>query len=346
MKKRIMYVDYLKIFAIFGVVMSHSLTQILQENVHSFKWNVGNIILQTVSPAVGIFFMVSGALILSSERTNSIGYLFKHRLVKVGVPFLIWSAATIAFSYRVDGHITFMIWLKKLLLIYNQFPSPAFWFMYPLIFFYLISPLVKVFVDHASNKVIDYIIWLWLITNLLLPDIAAMLPQQIALYFTNIPNSNLVLMGQTFGYFLLGYRLHKLPIVKNDWSKHFIFSLILLVLIVIINYFNTVYQLNIQIIGYTSLLTLLMTMEVYLTVKNWSHFHELPDKVNHSATTVAGLCFGIYLSHGIVMQAVEQYLHIGSFWLVFLLTSVICIVLTYIISKIPKVGYYVIGVEN
>jgi len=345
-KKRIDYVDYLKIIAMLGVIMSHSLVaNVLNDPPLTTKWYILNVILEIISPSVGIFFMVSGALILSSRHSESVGYLFKHRMTKIGIPFLIWSGLSILVFERVDGKITFGIWLHKFLLMYNQYPTPAFWFFYPLLGFYLVSPLVKMFVEKASDKVIDYIIILWFITNIVLPTIANLLPAKYGLFFVAKPDSNLIFIGQAFGYFLIGYRLHRSPIKEGTLHKNVIWMIVLFILAFVIKVVNNVYHINFGIMDYLSIVTLILTAEIFLVVKKWSYKHPISINLQKYTMFLSKLTFGMYLTHGIMMQVVTSKLGITKFILLFPVTTILCLIMTYIISKIPKVRYYLIGID-
>ncbi|AKP67924.1 hypothetical protein ABM34_10545 [Companilactobacillus ginsenosidimutans] len=326
--------------------MSHSLAETLNQNRFSFDWHVKNIFLGTVSPAVGIFFMVSGALILSSTKTDNIGYLFKHRLVKIMVPFLIWSGISILVMMQLDGNVSWGMWLHRMLLLYNRFPIIPFWFLYPLIGFYLLSPILKAFVDKASMRTLDYAIILWFVTNICLPFIAQLLPKKFGIYFTYIPNSNLIILGQTIGYFLLGYRLDKTPIKPHTFQSNVVATLLLLAITIILNYENLLYHWHIPVIGYApSIFAVILAMEIFLMVKKWDYYHPLTRSRRRRVTLLSTMSYGVYLTHGMVIQIIEEAFHIDNFFLVFLLTSVICLVFTYAVSKIPKARFFLLGMD-
>ncbi|AKP67743.1 acyltransferase [Companilactobacillus ginsenosidimutans] len=343
-QKRINYIDYLKIMAIFGVVLSHSLANTLAGKMFTAQWDWANFFLGIVSPSVGIFFMVSGALILTSPHTNDLHYLFTHRLVKIVVPFLIWAGITIAVFNRTIPGFSANIWFHKFLTIYNQFPSTAFWFMYPLIGFYLLSPMIKAFVDKASLRVVDYVILLWFITNILLPFIVQIMPSRYAIYLSYQPKFSLILLGQTFGYFLIGYRLHKTPIKRPKVKWNFILTITLLALTIGLNYLNAKKITNIPVIGYESPIAVIFTAEIFWTIKKWSVRNPLVDKFKNITPLFSSLAYGIYLSHGVIMSILETVLNVHNFVIVFVLTSIICLLLTYLVSRIPKVRYTLFGI--
>ncbi len=345
-KRRLIYVDYLKITAMLGVVMSHALAETLNDHRFTFSWHVSNVVLGIVSPSVGIFFMVSGALILSSPHTDDVKYLFKHRLVKIGIPFIIWSGISIAVLMQLDGVFKWGNWFHKMLLIYHQYPILPFWFLYPLIGFYLLSPILKAFVDKASTRTLDYAIALWLVTNIILPFLSKIFPPDIGIYFTYIKQVNLILLGQTIGYFLLGYRLDKEPIKPHTFQNNLVSTLLLLVITMVLNFENQFFHWHIPVIGYApSIFAVLLACEIFLTVKKWDFYHPLTRTQRRRVTELSTLSYGVYLTHGMVIQIVEQVFKIDNFFLVFLITIVVCLSFTYGVSKVPRLRYFLLGMD-
>lgn len=341
---RFVYVDYLKIMAILGVVMSHSLATPLASGSITPSWYVVNVLLTLVSPSVGIFFMVSGALILSSTHTNQLGYILKHRILKVGISFVIWSGITV-FLFGISSNSGFKPWLKTMLSMYHQYPAIAFWFMYPLIGFYLLSLMLKVFVDKANIHILDYIILLWLVTNMLLPFLVEILPSNIGSFLNFSKDFNLIILGKTIGYFLIGYRLHKTPIRNKSILGDVLLVMLLASIIAVTNILNNLHYSNFPVIGYNSIISLIFSIEIFWLFKKWSTFHRISPKLEQITTLLSSLTFGIYLTHGAVMIYVHKIIQPNDYLLVFFLTVGLSFILTYTISKIPKLRYFLIGIE-
>lgn len=345
MKKRIAYIDYLKITAMLGVVMSHSLAATLSQDPLSFEWHLKNIAIGLVSPAVGVFYLVSGALILSSKHTDDLKYLWTHRLVKIFVPFLIWSMVSVAVLMHLDHNFSWVGWANQILSVYHKFPIIPFWFLYPLLGFYLISPMVKAFVDKASPKVLDYIIGVWFVTNMLLPYIVSMLPKRYGIYLTANPQYNLIFLGQTFGYFILGYRIAKQPIKPKSQPVNIVATLLLFVFTIVMNAENVAFHLNVPVIGFSSIFSLLLATELFITVRTWARNHQHSSKNQQRLALISSLSYGVYLTHGLTIQVIEQAFGITNAFAVFALTTVICLAFCYIVSKIPKVRFVLLGIS-
>lgn len=91
----------------FLVVLAHACASKLQNRNGSVTWDVANSLVIITEVAVPLFFMISGATILNSKKTTSIEYLFKHRLPRVLVPFIIWSIITAYVARQIDGTYTY-----------------------------------------------------------------------------------------------------------------------------------------------------------------------------------------------------------------------------------------------
>lgn len=329
----------------FGVIMSHSLAADLHVNKFSLNWYLVNGVLGLVSPAVGLFFMTSGYLILSSAHTKDLGYLVKHRLVKILVPFIIWSGISVAALMILNNQLSFGPWLQKMLLLYHDFPIVPYWFIYPLIVFYVLSPVIKKFVDNADNKLIDYALLIWFLTNILLPFIVAMLPKSVGVYFQANDKFNLLMVGQTLGYFILGYRIGNAKLEKKTLNLNIIAMILLFAITIVINYENNIFHINIPVIGYDSAIAVILTAMIFLVFKKFEMVHPGKHNPHPLLTELSKLSYGIYLMHGFVISYVFEMMQVKNFFLVFLITSVICLVVIYLISKIPYLRYWMIGFE-
>ena len=102
MKKRLVWADILRIFAIYLVVFVHSTS--LQAT--SFLSVLQLIILFAIAKTcVPLFFMLSGALLLPKVEPTS--YFLKKRFLRIFVPYIFWTIIFIylpnaAYTYRND----------------------------------------------------------------------------------------------------------------------------------------------------------------------------------------------------------------------------------------------------
>ena len=214
MKSRRYDYDVLRVLSMLGVVYLHTAAGSLRSFSYHSLWNFSNLITVMVTPAVPLFFMMSGALLLSEEKTGDLGQLFRRRIPKVLVPLLCWSAVSLGYNFLRGDPQAALTSLSRLL---NTPVLVPYWFLYALIPMYLISPLLKAMTDHLTDRQWDYMMALWAILTLGLYTVRSFVPDTWELVFTEHWTLNLNMIGGYLGYFLLGAyleRWEKLPSKK------------------------------------------------------------------------------------------------------------------------------------
>jgi peptidoglycan/LPS O-acetylase OafA/YrhL len=105
--ERIQYLDVLRVLSMLSVVFIHSADSSLKANPGSTVWHFANVLTSLASASVPLFFMISGALLLNSPRTDSVCFTLRARLPRVLIPFLLWSLISVAYylliGWRADG---------------------------------------------------------------------------------------------------------------------------------------------------------------------------------------------------------------------------------------------------
>ena len=199
--------DLLRVASMVGVVYLHTAAGALRQ-LGTPLWHFSNLLSSLATAAVPLFFMLSGALLLSHPRTAELGTLFRRRLPKVLIPLLAWSGVVIALAGVLSGP---QAALDKLIPLLNTPVMVPYWFLYALVPIYLVSPLLKKMTDGLSEAHWNYLVGLWLIATIgmdTLCDLAPAGPWQSAL--TVHWTLNLDFVGGYLGYFLLGARLARL----------------------------------------------------------------------------------------------------------------------------------------
>lgn len=205
--KRLLYLDWLRIFATVAVVTIHVTAGVVTINLFSgqTQWLSGNL-FETISRwCVPMFVMVSGALLLNDEREYTYKNFLVKRVSKVFIPLLGWSI--IYYSYFVyQGHYAFSVknFIKRFSTgdIYVHF-----WFIYMILGLYLITPLLKILVKNATKKDVKYFLLLWIYISV----IAKLMRYLIGFSF----NVELHFTTNYVGYYILGYYLFKYEITRK-----------------------------------------------------------------------------------------------------------------------------------
>lgn len=208
--KRLVYLDWLRILAVLAVVTIHVAARIVTESAQDYRspWIAGNFYDSIGRWCVPMFVMISGALMLSSKREMTISDFLKKKMSKILIPLLAFSVIYYANEVR-KGEYSFSAWdfVRRLAtddIMYHL------WFLYTIAGLYLIAPLLKILVQHAKRKDIEYFIVLWFFASI----ISKLLTYKIG--FT--VEIELFFVTHYIGYFVLGYYLFTYDIQAN-WRK-------------------------------------------------------------------------------------------------------------------------------
>ena len=140
--RHIHYLDYLRVFAALCVVWMHTAAPGLRAGV-TRGWHLMNLVTSLAFTAVPLFFMISGFLLLSDEKTVRTDVLLKRRLPRLFWPLLCWTLVVALWHcYQFSAfHLSYIV-EQLVSTLYNPILIP-FWFMYTLLAIYLISPLLR-----------------------------------------------------------------------------------------------------------------------------------------------------------------------------------------------------------
>ncbi len=196
-------VDVIRTLAIFLVIMLHaaieptpSLLETEQQVMtHFWAMNVYNSLSRVSVP---LFVMLSGALLLQPSKNEPLGVFLKKRFRRIGLAFVFWGAAFFAWRAFVNGET---LTVNSVVQGVLQGPYFHFWFMYMIVGLYLITPLLRLFVDHADLRVLKYIVVLWFVGVAINPLIGAVAGYKL--------DTNVFVIAGWVGYFLLGVYLQK-----------------------------------------------------------------------------------------------------------------------------------------
>ena len=196
MKQRDLSLDILRILACFMVVLMHS--PLPSEHANGpFLTGLSYL----TAPCIGLFFMVSGALLMP-VKTDYFTFL-KRRFGKIIVPTVLWSLLYIALNiYNSESEINILQSIASIPL--SAQGEGVLWFMYTLAGLYLLAPILSAWVEKASKRELQLILSLWGVT-LCYPIFDFFL-------LTNTSTTGILyFVGGYGGYFLLGCYLKKYP---------------------------------------------------------------------------------------------------------------------------------------
>ncbi len=175
--KRIAFLDYIRVFACFLVILVHA-----SENFYaapgatdmagpqSFLANETDRLWVSVYDgfsrmAVPLFIIVSAFLLVPMKEEQSMWQFYRRRCLRILPPFfvfmLLYSTLPMLWG-QIDGETS----MKDLSRILLNFPTLAghLWFMYPLISLYLFIPVISPWLRKATAKEERFFIGLFVLS--------------------------------------------------------------------------------------------------------------------------------------------------------------------------------------
>ena len=154
MEQRINFLDYLRVFAIFFVIMIHVSAQNWYKiDVNDFFWQTFNFYDSISRWSVPVFVMISGALFLNKDII--ISQIYKKYILRLMISFLVWSA-----FYCFLGNRSLS--LKNIL--NGEYHM---WFIFMIIGLYMLSPIIREIVKN--KKIMKYFLLLAFIFTFFIP---------------------------------------------------------------------------------------------------------------------------------------------------------------------------------
>jgi len=270
--------DVLRVIAISLIVLMHSPIP------NSAPGFVLTGISYLTAPGIGLFFMISGALLLGNKLST--GEFLKRRFSKVLFPTLFWTA-----FYLVVKCIKAPIPMADLVRIVLSIPFSAqghgvLWFMYTLAGLYLLTPILSRWLKTATKREIEFYLMLWGVT-LLYPYLKPVLT-------INESDTGLLYYFAGYsGYFLFGYYLKYLYEFK--WT-HVFLALAIAIMVPAVLYSSQVEFDFYSMLWYLSLPVACMAFIWYALIC------QLHNKRITMFSDLSRLSFGIYLIHIFIMR--------------------------------------------
>ncbi|WP_417888211.1 acyltransferase [Zunongwangia sp.] len=338
MKKKSLWLDNIRAISTIAVVILHVSSPILYKygEISEGIWNIGNFYDGMVRFCVPVFFMLSGALLLSKDYQLS--YFIKKRFWRIIPPLIFWSVIYLIYDKFLVGEKSYTIISSIKMIIRNLFYGAKFhlWFVYTLLGLYLFIPILRKWIKHSNNKEILYFLIIWFFT------IIYSLPY-LKTYLPNIPLTN---FSGYIGYLVLGYYLSNFTL-RNKYIP-IIYAIVGMGITIYGTYYltNQKNEFSGYFYGYLTPNVLLSSIGIFLILKN---LKIKSNKIKRVILFISNESFGIYLVHVLTLTLLSK---VGINWqftnpiMSIPITTLICILIStliiYLIRKI-KYGNYISG---
>ncbi len=352
-KKKYLYIDFIRVFSMLSVIILHVVADIMRIDYLRPVWHFSNVISTLCSSAVPLFFMISGALLLSNDKSSSIKLLYKERLKKVLVPFLFWSLFAILYLFIVGltfyGKINLTGVEYRLINLMAKPIMIHFWFMYALIPIYVLLPFIKAFVDMKSTKLISYFFVIWLVFSVAFPTLQCFLTDDYKTIVQMDLNYNLNIFNGYLGFFVLGYYLHNLKFkIKKRWLMLFI--ILEVTGVSLATYIGTkmtgAYFENFKV--YSGIFTASLSVALFLLFKELFGDNETI-KGEKILTSISSASFSVYLTHNILIHFMNiNYILVPDGTILRVIVRVmvvfaVCYILYLALSRIKPLAFITTG---
>lgn len=336
-KKRVIYLDALRVLAILCVLFNHSGDSgyfwfTLTEEV---PVQIVSIFVSSFSKiGVPLFFMISGALLLGKDE--SLKDLYVKRVLKFVIILIVFS--TIRYFHMVySGFISFEIQDLIKRTTTGQMMT-SYWFLYSYIAFLVSLPILRRMAKAFTDSEYIYLLFLYIIPCGVFGILARTLVGQIAIA---VPFAADVIVYPLMGY----YFAHRLTTEKNT-LKHVLLWCGFALLGLGLNVFVTEYDHHLFLDwneGGLTLFIILPALATFFAAKYFFEHVHLPVWLEKFICALGGSTFGMYLLEPYVKEYTGPYIQLLLGWLPRLagnLTYIFCIMLvgcfiTWILKHIP-----------
>lgn len=328
----IAYVDVLRCLAIYLVIALHCVVGFVNNaGLYGTRtWWACSIINSFGRMGVPLFFMISGYLLLSSEKTREIGSFYKNRFLKLALPFFVWDAVYFLEGCILSGSWDILVFFQELV---RQGSKYHLWFIYQIMGLYLLAPFLKKIVDHST-------------TGELLVFLAVVLLQPTLLRFFNVIQPVLhfapflALVEGYVGFFLLGYLLGTRPVPPRLRGLLYLTGVAGMIGGTLGNYlFSSPEKISFYFSEGYSIMQYMTAGALFLLAKET----RFSPRVLRGAGGLAKLTFGIYFVHVLVLDVFTKLagrLHgaltlSGQIAASIVAVSVVSTLLAYVFSRLP-----------
>lgn len=267
-KERLMYIDIIKVLAMFFVVLLHAAASVFYSvSIDSSNFFIYNFYDSIARSCVPLFVMVSGAYFLNNNNKLDTKKLYKKYIFKIVIVLVISSTIIELIKYILNPEaLSAWEFLKNIIV-----GDSILWFFYMLLGLYIITPILRQITK--SKEITLYLIIILFILSVFIPTLNHILEFEfletvIAQMFFGMfdtGNGYFVLI-----YYLLGFYLSEYKIKKGYTNSLYILGIIGVILTFILTqyYSITTKVANPYFYNYLSLTVFFTPVAIFLFLKS------------------------------------------------------------------------------
>ena len=331
------YILVLSVISSLAVVMMHANGTFWIFSYEPY-WVIANLIECLCYFAVPVFFMISGANLIEYRKKYDTKIYFKKRVIKTGLPYLIWSGIGCAYQVYL-GNLTresFSIRSVINALLNSDFVS-VYWFFMPLFGAYLCIPALAMIPENARKNIFKYLIISSFLFNILFPFVCGL----IGISYNW--NATVASMGGYLFFILAGYYIDHYSIERKVRILIYLSGFVGLLMHFLGTWYLSVQDgtINQTYKGYLTLPCVLYSTAIFLLFKNMNTGKAV-DFLYRKLSYIASTTFGVYLLHWFILDIEQRhivldrtlwYCRVGEGIVIF----IVAVLIIKVLQKIPIV---------
>lgn len=282
-RKTIQSFQWMRALGALGIVVLHAISTAQNTGAYDIsdveRLRDGIICIVCGRWCVPVFFMMSGALLLDPKREMGWPKLLRH----------VWRLAFVLLTFGLG------FCLIESFVDYGGFSLPMvgdavmhlltgsswdhLWFVYQLLGFYLVTPLIRPWFAQASREELRNVTLVVCILLLGLNTISALIPDGVLYYGFEVPHC--------FAYYFMGYYVYRYVNLNGRWRALGIASLVATIVLWRLFWFAWATDPNRIVIAPYALLVLLVA----------KRYLEIPTDRVPFVSLLADYSFGVYIIH-------------------------------------------------
>ncbi len=336
MKKRILYLDIIKVLALLFVIFNHCDDILISS--YMYIRIIHNSLFYLSKSAVPLFLMVSGALLM--DKNDSISKIFR-RIIRVLIPLII---ITIIWTITHAKNINILCMMDPFNV--NYFPYWL-WYLQAIILVYILMPLIRKVTSKYKKSSIEWKKYKTVIITLPTLFSIAFTIYNIIFKKDMIIITNLLPMPIL--YFIYGYILSKEKIskkVKNISIIALFFTLTIPTFIA--TKLMLLKQSYFFLDDYRNIYTFIITTSLFIIIKYYFENYNKGNKFTKIITHLSNNSYGIYLLHVFVIEFLlstsfmKELIEFNKLEATFILIILVVIILDIIVSILKHIP----GIKN
>lgn len=292
------WLDNSRILAMFAVVLLHAAGPVVVgSDIGTDYWWIGNLYDSMVRWCVPVFIMISGALLLDTNKKEDLNTFYTKRISKIFIPIIFWTVFYLMWASlkgAIKGQPLSLSDLTASLL--SGTPHYHMWFLYMIATLYLFVPFLRKIVASSTRKELIVFSGISLMLSAI-NDVADIFRPEKTTIFINLFLSYVP-------YFVIGHlirtsdRSHPKKIL---WAVFLISSTLTAVGLFVVSKKISL-EAGMYFYSFLSATVIPMSISAILILKSYSR----PIITTNITKKISTLTLGVYLIHPVFLETISR----------------------------------------